>query len=153
MAKFETESSKTMILESSKRRTNNTHRRILNTSIVFDTSRKIANTIVFDDENLRGGFAQIPNVVLYDPLLGVAAKLCYMLLLSYAWGAKSCFPSQKLLAENMASSISTITRALQELQRFKLVKVERLGQGKSNIYHIMKLSEGYLPKQYQDGPK
>jgi len=107
-------------------------------------------TIVFDDRNLRGGFAQVPNVVLYDPLLGASGKVCYVLLLSYAWQSERCFPSQKLLAENMSCTVRTTIRALKDLQKRKLIIIEKPGQGKPNIYHIRKLSDGYLPKQYID---
>ena len=131
---------------------NNTQLRIHRESELEYTSRKASDTVVFDDKNLRSGFAQVPNVVLYDPLLGANAKLCYTLLLSYAWQKDSCFPSQKLLAQDMACTTRTVITTLKELQKHKLIRIERPGQGKPNIYHIKRLSDGYLPKQLHDTP-
>ena len=147
---FVYEVKKTTYQEVNQVHANNRHIRILKGLDLYDTSSKTTGTIVFDDSNLRGGFAQVPNAVLYDPLLGANAKLCYTLLLSYAWQKDSCFPSQKTLARDMACTTRTIIKALQELQKFKLIRVERPGLGKPNIYHIRKLSDGYLPKQYVD---
>jgi len=121
-----------------------------NTQLIIQRKREIEGTLVFDDENLRGGFAQVPNVVLYDLVLGANEKLCYILLLSFAWQKESCFPSQKLLAEKMCCTTRTAIKALKELQKHKLIRVERPGQGKPNIYHICKLNQGYLPKQFSD---
>lgn len=149
--KSEIEVKKTTYQEVNNLHPNNTHRIIQSKTDVFDdTSRETGDKVVFDDVNLRGGFAQIPNIVLYDPLLSQGAKLCYALLLSYAWQANSCFPSQKLLARDLVCTTRTAMKALKELQKHKLIRIERLGQGKHNVYHILKFNAGYLPVQFID---
>ena len=140
---------KTTYLEVNQVHTNNTHRRILKNSFTYDTSKK-TESVIFDDANLRSGFAQVPNIVLYDPLLTPGSKLCYALLLSYAWQSGQCFPSQKTLARDMGCTPRTTIRALKELQKHKLIRIERLGQGKANVYHILTFSDGYLPKMHLD---
>jgi len=121
------------------------HQRVTN-----NTHKKNTHTLVFDDENLRAGFAQAPNVVLRNPLLSSNSVRLYILLLSYAWDKDECYPGQKTLAEQMGCKHATITRTLAELKKHKLITWERQGLGKSNIYHIRKLSDGYLPKQLVD---
>lgn len=115
----------------------------------MDTSRK-TRTLIFDDLGLKRGFAQIPNVVLRDPRLSGNAKAVYGLLLSYAWQDGECFPGQCLLADNMGCTKRTIINTLKELQKYKLIAIKRVGQGNPNIYHIKKLTAGYLPKQFVD---
>jgi len=137
MNKSEIEVKKTTVLEVQNLHTNNTQGKI--------QSKRHA-TIVFDNPDLRHGFTQMPNPVLYDPLLGTNEKLCYILLLSYAWQAGSCFPSQRLLAQDMACSERTVISTLAKLRKCKLIRVERRGQGMPNVYHIRKLTDGYLPK-------
>ncbi len=138
--KSEIEVKKTTVLEVQDFHTNNTQGII---------QRKQA-TIVFDNPDLKHGFTQIPNPVLYDPLLGSNEKLCYVLLLSYAWQFGSCFPSQRLLAQDMACSERTVISTLAKLRKCKLIRVERRGQGMPNVYHIRKLTDGYLPKSHID---
>lgn len=140
-SKSEIEVKKTTVLKVQELQTNNTQGII---------QRNRTGTIVFDNPDLRHGFTQIPNLVLYDPLLGANEKLCYVLLLSYAWQTGSCFPSQKLLAQDMACSERTVISTLAKLRKCKLISVERRGQGLANIYHIKKLNAGYLPKQTTD---
>ena len=107
-------------------------------------------TLVIEDENLRGGFSQIPNVVLRNPLLGDKALRLYTLLLSYAWQEEECFPGQETLAKDMGCTRKSITNALNELKKHKLIDWQRRGLGKVNIYHIKRLSDGYLPKSFVD---
>ena len=85
---------------------------------------------------LRGGFTQVPNFILKDPNLSVGAKVAYAMFLSYAWHNDSCFPGQDRLAEDMGMSRSRVTEFVGELQRAKLVTIERRGQGKTNLYTV-----------------
>ena len=100
-------------------------------------------TLFFQDTNLKHGFAQIPNVVLRDPLLSGNEKTLYALLLSYAWQDNECFPGQDLLASNMGLTRRSITQLLTSLKKRKLIGWKRQGQGKVNIYHIRKLSDAF----------
>lgn len=112
----------------------------------MNTIRNNDKTLVFDDYNLRGGFAQIPNTILRSSDLSANGKILYALLLSYAWRDKECFPGQDRLADNMGLKKLSVVRVLKELQSKKLIEIERRGQGKPNIYHIVKLSEGFISK-------
>ena len=100
-------------------------------------------TLVFEDKNIRKGFAQVPNVVLRDSSLSGNEKTLYALLLSYAWQDKECFPGQEKLAENMGLSRVSINQMLGKLKTRKLIRIKRQGLGKVNIYHIRRLLDAY----------
>jgi hypothetical protein len=93
----------------------------------------VLNTL---DPVSRGGFTQIPNFILKDPLLSVGAKVAYSMFLSYAWHNDSCFPGQERLAEDMGMSRSRVTEFIGELEKAGLVSIQRRGQGKTNFYPI-----------------
>ena len=82
------------------------------------------------------GFTQIPNFILKAPELSVGSKVAYAMFLSYAWHNDSCFPGQDRLAEDMGMSRVRVTQLIAELQRFGLVKIQRRGQGKTNLYTV-----------------
>src|ERR1041385_8549841 len=90
---------------------------------------------------LREGFTQIPNFILRDGEISVGAKVVYAMFLSYAWHNDSCFPGQDRLAEDMGMSRVRVTQLIAELQRFGLVKIQRRGQGKTNLYTVHFRSE------------
>jgi len=100
-------------------------------------------TLIFEDKNIRKGFAQVPNVVLRDSTLSGNEKTLYALLLSYAWQDKECFPGQDKLAEDMGLSRVSVNQMLSKLKNKKLIRIKRQGLGKVNIYHIRKLSDAY----------
>jgi len=106
--------------------------------------------LIIDDPNLRHGFTQVPNLVLKDPLLTCTARVLYILLLAYAWQDKECWPGHERLAKDLGCSEATIIRTLAELKTHKLVTWTRPGQGRVNIYHIRRLTDGYIPKQMVD---
>ena len=91
-------------------------------------------TITIEDRTLRNGFTRIPNGVLRREGLSAGAKLAYMGLLSYAWQEGSCFPGQARLAQDLGIGQRSVIRYLQELQAIGLLKVQRRGLGKTNIY-------------------
>ena len=109
------------------------------------------NTLVFDNPDLRHGFVQVPAPVLKDKRLSGADKLLYALLLMYARQERRCFPGQDTLAADMGCTVKTMRNSMANLKEHKLIRVQRLGQGKVSIYHLRKLSDGFLPKQYVDG--
>jgi hypothetical protein len=111
---------------------------------------KTTKTLVIDDPNLRHGFIQIPSLIIRDPLLTCAARVLYALLLSYAWQEKECWPGQDRLSKEMGCSPDTLYRTLVELKERKLITWKRPGQGKPNIYHIRRLTDGYIPKMFVD---
>ena len=88
------------------------------------------------DPIARYGFTQLPNFILRDPELSANAKTAYSLLLSYAWHNDLCFPGQERLAEHMGTHVSTVSRAITELEDCSLIEIDRRGQGKTNFYTI-----------------
>ena len=88
------------------------------------------------DPIARYGFTQLPNFILRNPDLTANAKTVYSLLLSYAWHNNLCFPGQERLAEHLGAHVSTVSRAIGELEGCSLIEIERRGQGKTNFYTI-----------------
>lgn len=88
------------------------------------------------DPIARHGFTQVPNFILRNAEISANAKLVYALLLSYAWNNNLCFPGQERLAEHMGAHVSTVSRAISELEACALIEIERRGQGKTNFYTI-----------------
>ena len=88
------------------------------------------------DPIARYGFTQLPNFILRNPDLSANAKTTYALLLSYAWHNHLCFPGQERLAEHMGAHVSTVSRAIAELEQLSLIEIERRGQGRTNFYTI-----------------
>jgi Helix-turn-helix domain len=88
------------------------------------------------DPIAQHGFTQLPNFILRNPDLTANAKTVYSLLLSYAWHNDLCFPGQERLAEHMGTHVSTVSRAIAELENCSLIEIERRGQGKTNFYTI-----------------
>ena len=92
--------------------------------------------IVIEDETLRGGFTAIPNTILKRHDVSPGAKLCYVMLLSYAWQEGSCFPGQVKLAEDIGVTSRSVVTYMKELQESGLVVVKRRGLGQTNIYTL-----------------
>ena len=88
------------------------------------------------DPIARFGFTQLPNFILRNPDLSANAKTAYSLLLSYAWHNSLCFPGQERLAEHMGTHVSTVSRAIAELEACSLIEIERRGQGRTNFYTV-----------------
>ena len=99
------------------------------------------HTIVIDEPALRGGFTIVPNVLFSCRRLSHGARLTYVLLLKYAWQEGSCFPGVERLAEELEVERKSVMRYTRQLQRLGLITIERRGRGKTNVYHINKLSE------------
>ena len=97
------------------------------------------DTIVVEDESLRDGFTQVPNLLLRRPDLSHGAKIAYALLLSYAWQRDRCFPGQDVLASDMGVERKAVIRYLQELKAKDVIKVKRRGMGKTNVYYLPRL--------------
>jgi hypothetical protein len=89
------------------------------------------------------GFTQVPNYLLKDPKLSANAKVVYSMLLSYAWNNDRVFPGQERMGQDLGLSTPTISRAIHELEACDLLKIERRGQGKTNIY-ILKFRVAHI---------
>ena len=109
-------------------------------------------TIVVEDDLLKQGFTQVPNALLRWPGVTHGAKLTYALLLSYAWHLGSCFPGQEQLAQDLSVERKAVIRYLKELKDKQIIRVERRGMGKTNVYYLPKLSD--VPKMgHQEVPQ
>jgi len=98
------------------------------------------DTIVVEDEVLRAGFTQIPNVLLRREDISPGAKLAYMVLLSYAWQTDSCFPGHDRLAADLGVAKRSVVTYMQQLTNKGLIVVERRGLGQTNVYRLLRLS-------------
>lgn len=104
-----------------------------------DNEQLEANTLVIEDEALRRGFTSAPNYILDDNSVSLAARLTYIILLSFAWQAGSCFPGQTRLAQKLGVSRQMVNRYLTELKVKGFIDWQRRGLGKTNVYHILKV--------------
>lgn len=93
------------------------------------------------DENLKGGFVQLPRLVLRAKNLSVKAKLIYGMLLDYAWHDDHVFPGQDRMADDLDVSLDSVQRALQELKVCYLIDYKRQGLNLPNIYFILSLGD------------
>ena len=106
-----------------------------------EASERERDTIVVEDELLREGFTQVPNLLLKRPDLSHGAKIAYALLLSYAWQQDRCFPGQDALAADMGVERKAVIRYLQELKAKDVIRVKRRGMGKTNVYFLPRLTD------------
>lgn len=100
------------------------------------TTRRADRHVIIEDEALQGGFTQIPNAILRRPDLSTGAKLTYMVLMSFAWQADQCFPGQEALAEAMGVTDRSVRTYVDQLVESGLVRIEKRGQGHTNVYHL-----------------
>jgi len=70
--------------------------------------------------------------------LSHSAKLTYALILSYAWQKDYCFPGQETLARDLEVSTRSVIEYLKELQARGLIRIQRRGLGKTNVYHVLR---------------
>lgn len=84
----------------------------------------------------RGWTKRFTVEVAFDTRLSPAARLTYFALCHHARQAKSCFPSQELLAEEIGCSVRNIRRYLDELEDAGLIRRERGGNGSPTRYYL-----------------
>lgn len=84
----------------------------------------------------RGGFTQVPNFLLRYKKLSSGDKLCFAMLLSYAWQNDYCFPGQEKLADDLGLTDRSVRTHLKALEENGLLAIKRRGQGKTNIYEL-----------------
>jgi hypothetical protein len=117
-----------------------------------ETAERERDTIFVEDDSLREGFTQVPNLLLKRADLSHGAKIAYALLLSYAWQQDRCFPGQDKLASDMGVERKAVIRYLQELKNKGVIRVRRRGMGKTNVYFLPRL--GDVPKTgHQEVPE
>ncbi|WP_449240379.1 helix-turn-helix domain-containing protein [Desulfoscipio gibsoniae] len=93
-------------------------------------------TLVILDPTLKKGFTSVPNKVLFAPVLSMAAKCLYAILLAYAWQEDECFPGQERLAKAAGCTDRTVRKYLDELKQLGLVSWIQRGLNQTNIYYI-----------------
>ena len=84
------------------------------------------------DVATRGGFTQVPNFLLRYKKLSSGDKLCFAMLLSYAWQNDYCFPGQEKLAEDLGLTDRSVRTHLKALEESGLlaIKQKRAGEDK-----------------------
>ena len=82
------------------------------------------------------GWTGVPNFILDHENLSPGAKLAFAMLLKYARENDYCFPGQERLAKEIGGGRRSVVRYINELQKTGLIKIERRGQGKPNIYTV-----------------
>jgi hypothetical protein len=99
----------------------------------------IGRNIVIEGADLATaqGFTQVPNFLLKSAKLSSGDKLAFAILLSYAWHNDYCFPGQARLARDMGIDERSVRRHLKSLQVNNLLKIDRRGLGKTNIYRLI----------------
>lgn len=99
------------------------------------------DTIIVEEPGFQSGFTMVPNIILKAKGLTHGAKLCYAMLLSYAWQEDHCFPGQDRLADDLAVERMSVHRYLKELKDKGAIRVQRRGMMKTNVYTIVRLSD------------
>ena len=97
-------------------------------------------------------YGLISQEVMNSDKLSQKAKLLYSMLVSFAGNKNKAFPSQKLLAERLGMSKSTVNRAIKELEKNKVIKIvkrQNVNGFKTNIYII----QDDLPRTEVDMPR
>jgi hypothetical protein len=94
------------------------------------------------DALTQKGFTMVPNHVLVSGKISPGAKLCFAMLLRYAWQNGFCFPGQQRLALDMGVSDRSVRTYLQELSAQDLITIRQRGLGKPNLYEINLVPSG-----------
>lgn len=81
-----------------------------------------------------GGYTIVPNYILETPKLSSNSKLVYALLLRRAQNKDYSFPGQEKLGKDCGLSARTVWTCLKELEKKHCLKIQRRGQGKTNLY-------------------
>lgn len=117
---------------------------------------EVNDEIVTKDELLLGDWTPIRNEVWASSVLSDGAFRCYVAICSHVWKGQEtkAWPGQNRLAELLYVSRSTISRYLKELDDVGLLKIERRGLNKTNVYYLLKPKRDALrPHQYTDVSK
>lgn len=98
-------------------------------------------TVRFDSDLFQAGFTSMPNTILLDSGLSVAARMVYLGLSFFAREKEECFPGQDKFAERMGISERTMRSGLRELENAGLVRSKRR-RGRSNLYTLLTPGSG-----------
>ncbi len=107
--------------------------------------QRLGDITAFKDRNLRlhgadlataRGWTAVPNFILENDELSGGAKLTYAMFLKYAREQDECFPGQERLGKDIGATRQSVNSYIGELSKAGFVKVQRRGQGKTNLYEI-----------------
>lgn len=104
-----------------------------------DPEEQLTDGVIVDDETLRQGFTLVPNVILRYPGISFGAKLCYAMLLSYAWQKDRCFPGQDRLGADLGVTARSVQTYLAELKQCGIIEVSQRGLTKTNVYRLPRI--------------
>lgn len=80
------------------------------------------------------GFSMLPHKVLVDKRLSKPAKLVYWNLVMHTFNGKEiCNPSQKTIASEINCAKNTIIKAVEELEKYEIVRVERSSKNSRKV--------------------
>ena len=82
------------------------------------------------------GYAVVPNSVIFDGHLSLAARVVYAALASYAdWETRTCYPKQTTIAKQTGLDERRVRRAIKELLDGGHILVhDRRSENKPNVY-------------------
>lgn len=85
------------------------------------------------------GWSAIPNWLLRDPDVSANAKIVYVYLSGRVDKHFVCYPSQGRIAQEASISISSVKRAVEELEKIGVLRkwAERTERGRRNRYRLL----------------
>jgi len=103
-----------------------------------ETAKKIVRTLQFKQKWLNEGFTQVSNRLLKDKSVSHGAFRMYLLLMMRCFRRKFSYPGVETLAKELGVSRVTIFSYKRELEKNGWIEVKRRGQGKTNLYFLLK---------------
>lgn len=88
-------------------------------------------------ERGKQGYAQIPHRIMSRADVGSAAKLVWAAIANRIRFRNAAFPGVATVMEDTGLSRCTVLRAISELERLRLLLVDRPGRGKANRYRVV----------------
>ena len=91
------------------------------------------------DMKSQGGWIEVP-ALLYSqaqfPNINDHDRSVYVVLLDYAHGKGTCFPSQELIGQRLGAALRTIENRMAKLKAAGLIEVARRKDSLANIYNL-----------------
>lgn len=88
--------------------------------------------------DLREKFFQVDNEYLngYARLCGINATGVYLSMCRHADNNQKCFPSKKLIAEELSISERSVYNAIKELEKWNIISIENQGRKKDGSFKV-----------------
>jgi len=99
---------------------------------------KLVRTLQFKQKWLNQGFTQVSNRLLTDNSISSGAFRMYLLLMMRCFRKSFSYPGVETLAKELNVSRMTISTYKKELKESGWIEVKRRGQGKTDIYFLLK---------------